>query len=69
MDERTDGIWEKVEYPVPDGKTTVLQTNWKAWYGELPAGKYRIVKEIYTSSSDRSAPQYVAAEFEVLVSN
>ncbi len=69
MDERTDGIWEEVEYPVPDGKTTVLQTNWKAWYGELPAGKYRIVKEIYTSSSDRSAPQYVAAEFEVLVSN
>ena len=55
-----DGEWEAVEYLpqeheiawtseawiIPLGETVEWETNWEWLYGELPAGKYRIGKQI-----------------------
>ena len=65
MSELIDGTWKQVGYAIQDGETAVFQINWKTWFGELSAGKYRIVKAVYISSSDATVPHYLAAEFEI----
>ena len=65
MSELIDGTWKQVGYAIQDGETAMFQINWKTWYGELSAGKYRIVKAVYISSSDATVPHYLAAEFEI----
>lgn len=65
LDELIDGIWKEVEYRIPDGETAVFPTNWKIWYGELPSGQYRIVKEVYYHSEERIDTYYLSTEFEI----
>lgn len=65
LDQRTDGLWTDVLYQIPAGETTVFPTNWKTWYGDLPSGKYRIIKEIYQTTEDEIHTYYLAVEFEV----
>lgn len=65
LDELIDGIWKEVEYHIPNGETAVFPTNWKIWFGELPSGEYRIVKEVYFHSEERIDTYYLAAEFEI----
>ncbi len=65
LDELIDGLWKDVAYNIPDGETIVIPTNWKKWYGELPQGKYRIVKKVYVFSTKRMDTYYLATEFEI----
>lgn len=65
LDELIDGIWKEVEYHIPNGETAVFPTNWKTWYGELPPGEYRIVKDVYLHLDNRIATYYLAIEFEI----
>lgn len=61
-----DVAWADVAYMLPNGQTTVLNAQWSFVYGALPAGSYRIVKEItdYRTPGDYNT-YYVAAEFEI----
>ncbi len=65
MGELIDGIWKEVEYRIPNGETPVFPTNWKTWYGQLPSGQYRIVKEVYYHSEERIDTYYLSTEFEI----
>ena len=65
LDQLTDGLWTDVLYQLPTGESTFFSTNWKTWYGELPSGKYRIVKEIFKTTADEIATYYLAVEFEI----
>lgn len=53
-------------YALPAGESVSLMINWKSIYGELPAGTYRIVKDVidYRSPGDYDK-HYLAAEFEI----
>jgi len=46
-----------------------LQTSWKTLFGELPPGKYRIIKKVYVEAADRTDIHYLAAEFEINKNN
>ena len=61
VDELIDGIWKEVVYRLPAGETAVLQTGWKTLFGELPPGKYRIIKKVYVEAADRTDIHYLAA--------
>lgn len=61
----TDGLWEDILYRIPAGETTIFPTNWKTLYGDLPNGKYRIIKEIYETVEDETHTHYLAVEFEL----
>lgn len=65
LDELIDGIWKEVEYHIPSGETAVFPTNWKIWFGELPSGQYRIVKEVYLHLENRIDTYYLATEFKI----
>lgn len=66
LEERTDGLSiNSIAYRIPNGETIVLPTMWKTWYGELPQGKYRIIKEVYVSLAERMDTYYLATEFEM----
>ncbi len=65
LDQLADGLWTDVLYQLPAGESTVFPTNWKTWYGELPSGKYRIVKEIFENVAGRIDTHYLAVEFEI----
>ncbi len=65
LDQLADGLWTDVLYQLPAGESTVFPTNWKTWYGELPPGKYRIVKEIFETTADEIDTYYLAVEFEL----
>ena len=69
VDELIDGIWKEVAYRLPAGETAVLQTGWKTLFGELPPGKYRIIKKVYVEAADRTDIHYLAAEFEINKNN
>ena len=69
VDELIDGIWKEVAYRLPAGETAVLQTSWKTLFGELPPGKYRIIKKVYVEAADRTDIHYLAAEFEINKNN
>jgi len=61
-----NAAYQDIAYPVQDQSTSVWEINWSYFYGELPAGKYRIVKDI----TDLREPgdytkYYLAAEFEI----
>uniref|UniRef100_UPI0040568C36 M56 family metallopeptidase n=1 Tax=Agathobacter sp. TaxID=2021311 RepID=UPI0040568C36 len=61
-----DALWEEVAYKLPDEQTTTLTIQWSFMYGKLPAGSYRIVKEVtdYRAPGDYDT-YYLAAEFEI----
>ena len=65
LDELIDGLWTDIEYRILDGETTELPTNWKTWYGDLPPGEYRIVKDVYLHLAGRIETYYLATEFEI----
>lgn len=69
LDELIDGTWNEVAYRLPAGETTVLQTSWKTLFGELPPGKYRIIKKVYVEAADRTDTHYLATVFEINKSN
>lgn len=62
-----EGIaYNAIGYSVGPGETGVWQVNWEYAYGELPVGKYRMVKD----AMDFRAPgdfdkYYLAVEFEI----
>lgn len=65
-----DAAWEDVAYILSDGQTTIITTQWSLMYGELPAGSYRIVKEVmdYRAPGDCDT-YYLATEFEIKENN
>lgn len=74
-----DGVWYSLQYAVDGnvafnavgynaaaGTTSVWQVNWEWLYGELPAGQYRIVKDILDVREPGDYTKYyLAAEFEI----
>lgn len=63
-----DGKWTMEAYNLLDGETTVLNINWTYIFGRLPAGSYRIVKEIYDyRTTGDFDTYYLATEFEIKV--
>lgn len=60
-------IYEYATPWVPLNTSTTIHIDWSKFYGELPAGKYRISKNFYFGISDRfeSANFDVYAEFEI----
>ena len=46
---------------LPAGNTDTLELSWESSYGELPAGHYRILKNV----SDNENGYYLAGEFQV----
>lgn len=59
-----------IAYALPAGKSEAIMINWSKIYGELPAGAYRIVKDVivYRSPGDYDK-HYLAAEFEIMPSD
>ncbi len=59
-----------IAYALPAGKSEAIMINWSKIYGELPAGTYRIVKDVivYRSPGDYDK-HYLAAEFEIMPSD
>jgi len=54
------------QYEKNDRKTSVWKINWSYFYGELPAGKYRIVKDfLEVREPGDFTKYYLAAEFEI----
>lgn len=54
-----------IERVLESGMADEYQISWDLLYGNLPAGKYRFVKEIETASSLSSTGDYFATEFEI----
>jgi len=79
IEQEIDGKWSKVKtvhemgfnqpaWGLESGKSVEISINWLYGYGQLEGGKYRIVKEIFKSSSsniDNSVKFNVYAEFEI----
>ena len=61
-----NAAYHDIAYPVQDQTTSVWEVNWSYFYGELPAGKYRIVKDIIDLREPGDYTKYyLAAEFEI----
>lgn len=63
-----DVIFNLPAHGLESGKSVEFSINWAYGYGQLESGKYRIVKEIFKSSSsniDNSISFNVYAEFEI----
>ena len=58
--------WDAVAYMIPKNESREFEINWEWLYGELPAGKYRIGKEImdFRASGDYDTEWYYT-EFEI----
>ncbi|MBQ2873177.1 MAG: hypothetical protein IJE89_04195 [Bacilli bacterium] len=79
IEQEIDGKWSKIQtihemvfnlpaWGLESGKSVEISINWVYGYGQLESGKYRIVKEIFKSSSsniDNSVSFNVYAEFEI----
>lgn len=72
--ERTDGefgykAWEQVFYELAADEPLLLEADWTWLHGELPAGKYLLMKRFFAQESqdNRKAPEifFVFAEFEI----
>ncbi len=46
--------WNDIAYIIKKNDVTEIKTNWKAMYGELPAGYYRLTKEIIQSDESEA---------------
>lgn len=58
--------WNELAYVITENATTSWTVNWEKLYGELPAGKYRIYKEISgPTSPDKTETQKYYVEFEI----
>lgn len=58
--------YHAVAYPVKNQETSVWPVNWSYCYGELPAGKYRMVKDIMDFRAPGDYTEYyLATEFEI----
>lgn len=64
--EPIDFAWTMVAYMIKEDDTTKLDVNWEWLYGRLPAGKYRINKEImdFRQPGDYDKKIY-STEFEI----
>lgn len=47
-------VWHDVAYWVPAQDTVKWELNWQAFYGQLPAGQYRVVKTIYNMENQET---------------
>ena len=58
--------WDAVAYMIPSNESREFEINWEWLYGELPAGNYRIGKEImdFRAVGDYDTEWYYA-EFEI----
>lgn len=54
-----------VECVLESGLTDEYEISWDFLYGNLPAGKYRFIKEIETAASPSSTGDPFATEFEI----
>lgn len=61
-----DIAYHMIAYVVEPGETGIWQINWEYAYGELPMGKYRMVKDLmdYRAPGDYDE-YYLATEFEI----
>ncbi len=59
--------YHDIAYPVQDQTTSVWEVNWSYFYGELPEGKYRIIKDILDIREPGDYTKYyLAAEFDIM---
>ena len=79
IEREIDGVWKKVEtihdvvfnlpaWSIESGKSVEFNIDWEYGYGQLKSGKYRIVKEIFKSSSsniNNSVSFNIYAQFEI----
>ena len=64
--EPNDIAWTSESYIVALNDTTTWDINWEWLYGKLPAGQYRIVKEIINFKGPGNADEeYIFVEFEI----
>lgn len=54
-----------IGYPVSDAQGRDWSTTYEGFYGKLPVGKYRIVKDIFRDDIRPIEKQYLAAEFYI----
>ena len=58
--------YHDIGYPVQGQSSSIWEINWSYFYGELPKGKYRIVKDILDIREPGDFTKYyIAAEFEI----
>lgn len=50
----SDTAWNDLAYIIKKNDVTSIKTDWKAMYGELPAGYYRLSKEITLGGEDKA---------------
>ena len=61
-----NAAYHDIAYLVQNQTTSVWEINWSYFYGELPAGKYRIVKDIIDLREPGDYTKYyLAVEFEI----
>ena len=59
-------FWTEIAYVLTENAETKWNINWENLYGELPAGQYRIYKEVSgPRSPDKTETQKYYAEFEI----
>ncbi|MDL2217409.1 hypothetical protein LJC27_01975, partial [Christensenellaceae bacterium OttesenSCG-928-M15] len=72
IERQRKGRWRKIDgysdfvammYSLKPGEEKVLEFNWRRYYGELPAGTYRLVKEC--NNMDNDGPFSIAAIFSI----
>ena len=55
--------YHDIAYPVQNQSASIWEINWSYFYGELPKGKYRIVKDILDIGD--FTKYYITTEFEI----
>ena len=61
---KEDMNFNMMAYLLEDNTTKELDINWENFYGKLPNGKYRIIKN-FSKEKNRSEDVYVSAEFVI----
>lgn len=64
--EPLDFAWTMVAYMIKENDTTKFDVNWEWLYGRLPAGRYRINKQVMDFRAPGDYDEYIySTEFEV----
>ena len=55
-----------IGYGLNSNSVSTIEHNWEVIYGELPPGKYRIIKDFFEHHTDKPFLEYyVSCEFEI----
>lgn len=54
-----------IGHDLESGSVSTIEHFWKVIYGELPSGKYRIIKDFFEHRANTFHEYYVSCEFEI----